>query len=289
VEKRKLQLNKRDKAETRPREFKGYMPMMKNRGGFTLTEVVVVMAVLSVSVYLSAGVFQQMDRSLKNPESQVNLSALSVLIRETLRYRTTCTDALQVMTGMPPGQITGPNGLNLQMRLRGILGDGTPGDDVLQTGVRVQHLNITRLRTINSINIAAGKYYSEVEVAATVAATGLPLKPIIAGGFYYSLAGNTFVSCDTPGEDPTPLCEEMGCKWDLLTSPPCTCDPIDLSCPPQEFLTGVNDGLTNPDDKGKPICTPLGSGPCPAGQFLYGIKIGLSDCRPLTAAPAPTP
>ena len=243
---------------------------MSRDHGFTIVEIMVVLAVLSVSVFLTAEVLNQMDRSIKYPEAQVSLGAISTVIRETLKYQVTCQAAVSGLGGMNPSNITN-NTQELQLRVPGMLGDGTPTDDVLAANTIMQQLEITSIKLKNSVALAGGKYFSEVELNAKVRQTGLQLRPVISGGFYYTVAGASITTCDTPGQNPVPLCKEMGCTWNPSLVPACQCTPIDLSCPAQKFITKI-------DNAGVQTCTALGAGPCPPGTYLRGVTIGANDC-----------
>lgn len=243
--------------------------MIRNHG-FTIVEIMIVLAVLSVSVFLSAEVLNQMNRSIKYPEAQVNLGAISTVIRETLKYQVTCLTAVSGASGISAANIAN-NTQEIQLSLPGILADGTPADDLLAANAIIQQLEITNIKLKNSVLLAAGKYFSEVELSAKVRATGLQLRPIISGGFYYTVVGTAITSCDTPSQNPVPLCREMGCTWDPALTPACQCAPIDLSCPAQKFITKI-------DNAGVQTCTPLGAGPCPGGTYLRGVSIGANDC-----------
>lgn len=250
--------------------------MMKNQLGLTLIEILVVLGILSASFLVSAEVLNQMNKSVRHPEAQVNLGGLSTVIRETLRFNSICQQAFSPMTGVTRDSVIANQ--NITLRLPGILADGTPGDDVLTIGSRAQGLVIERLRFVNAVSIETtpDKIFAQVELGARVASTGLALKPYISGGFFFKVAGGVIQSCESSGDDPVPLCQEMGCTWNPAVTPSCNCQPVDLTCPPQQFLTGV-------DGSGKPICTPLGSGVCPPGEYLRGVSIGANDCVPLSS------
>ena len=251
---------------------------MKNVLGYSLIEVMVVLAILCVSIFILAEVSTQMNRAARFPEAQVNLGAISTVIREALKFQKTCDVALvggvnsagfddnSILNGKP----------NIQIRIPGLLADGTPNDDVLAQSATVQQLNITSLRAVNSVQLSPGKFFSQIELNARVAATGVQLRPMIAGGLYYNTAGGAISACDSSTDDPTPLCEEMGCTWDLTKTPACQCNPIDLTCPPQQFITGI-------DSVGKPICTRLGAGPCAPGEYLKGVSLAKNFCAPISS------
>lgn len=262
--------------------------MKSNAGGFTLVEIMIVVGVIAITLLALAGLSVELDKAPAYSEAKINLASVSNMVRETLKYKKTCEQALLLPnTGLSPAAILA-NTQEVKFSFPGINADSVPADDLLQAGSKVQKLNISKVKLVNTIPVGASgtKYFSEVQIEGSVSATGLALAPVIAGGFYYSLnaVGNQFASCDSQTVDPTPLCEEMGCTWNPLASPPCTCTPVDLTCPPQQFLTGV-------DTNSKPICTAWGKGaPCPAGKYLRGVTIGDNDCIPLPVlAPPVTP
>lgn len=256
---------------------------MKESAGYTLTEILIVLGVLSISALIYAQVSTQLDKSVRFPEAQINLGAVATAIRETVKYQSTCESALggAVNSAIVPANIlAGTQELNI--RIPGILADGAPADDILTQNTRVQHLLLTNFRTINSVDLGGGKFFSELQLHARIFPTGMQLKPTTVGALFYTVVGGQIASCDSLTDDPVPLCEEMGCTWNPAASPACQCSPIDLSCPPQQFLTGVN-------ASGGPICTALGAGPCPPNTYLRGVGIGTNDCQPLNPIPWGTP
>lgn len=259
---------------------------ISKKNGYTLVEVTIVTGILALSILAWAEMANRLSRSAQQPDAQLSRDSVASMIRETLKFQTTCNTALigggKNASGFEPGSIL--RGISeVQMLIPGIYNDGTPNDDVIARNSRVQKIVITSLHLANAINVGPSKYFAQVRMESQVAATRAQLRPVDVGAFYFTtVGGNALLSCDNTSTDPTPLCVEMGCTWNPAATPACQCQPIDLSCPPQQYLTGVAagvDALGNPTSN--PICTPLGNGPCQPGYYLRGISIGVSDCAPL--------
>lgn len=253
---------------------------MRHGRGFSLVEVLIVVAIVAVSLLSLAGLSVHLDKAPAYSEAKVHLGSLAGSIRETLKYKQSCEAALMGINSINPAQLTPTGNQQLQIKIPKILSDGT---NILAANTVSQKLNVRSIRLVNSVNVpGTNKYFSEVELTADIQSSNFALKPVIAGGFYYTLpvGGGPIQSCDTLPQDPSPLCEEMGCTWNVTQSPPCVCQAIDLTCPAQQYPTGI-------DANSQPVCTALGSGPpCAAGTYLQEVHIGGKTCIPLPAAAA---
>ena len=246
-----------------------------SNNGYTLMEVLVVVAVIGISVLAWSSMATQLSQSITMPDAQLSRDSLANLIRESIKYDSTCASAV---VGVNSSGFTDADILSgtkaIVFNLPGIFGDPNPADDLISGGgIKFKSIFVDRLDLVNAVSVGGGKYFSQI-VLQSKTTQGVGLRPIEIGGFYFRVSGGAISSCETNAQDPAPLCVEMGCSWDPARAQPCECSAINLSCPPQQYATGINAA-------GEPICTPLGSGTCAPGTYLQSISIGASNCVPL--------
>lgn len=257
--------------------------LFKSNSGFTLVEIIIATGLLAITTLASIQMTKTVRDSSRFGESSSELNSLAAIVRQNLQFRVTCANSLVGLntSGFSQGTITNGNA-EIRLLIPGIYGDATPGDDILAANISVKKLNIQSVHFSNGVKLGGGRYFSQVEMSVDDRISGTSLKNVSLGSIYFTAAGGAITSCDNPDLNGVPLCVEMGCVWDSTAIPMCQCPSIDLSCPPQQYITGI-------DALGKPICTALGGPACGAGTFLRGISLGTSDCAALPPASPPPP
>jgi prepilin-type N-terminal cleavage/methylation domain-containing protein len=250
--------------------------VIKNRGGFSLIEMLIAASLLVLTALVAAQLFSVARISTRTVEATLEKTNIISAIRQIIRYNNTCTQALSNglnTAGFNSAAITSGN-RQIQIRIPGIFHDGNPNDDVVGAGTRVQRVDVESLKLVNGFDIGANKFVAQIQLTVKDSMTTRSMRPVEVGSLYFVTNGSGFVACENDTTNSSPLCIELGCTWDPSATPSCQCPTTIVTCPPQQFLTGV-------DGTGTPICTPLGNGQCPAGTYLRGISIGANDCVPL--------
>jgi len=253
-----------------------------SQSGYTFVETLVMAGVLGLSLLAWAQLTSSLNHGVKSTDNQIARDSLANLVRETMKYSNSCQTALVGQNNSVIDSAILNQTQNLKLLLPGIFNDGTPGDDILTQNTKFKGLDIQSVTLVNTKHAPGAvaptqKYYGQIRIEFKETGTGIALRSVDVGGFYFTVFGGSIASCETEVSDAFPLCVEMGCSWRPTTTPSCQCSPINLVCPPQQYATGI-------DASGSPVCTPLGGGACAANQYLKGLTLGQSECVPLPAA-----
>lgn len=254
--------------------------MHHKKNGFSLLEVMLAMGLALTAMLATAELTRVSDNSLARGNAIDDRNFLASIIRETLKYETSCSAALTGSginrSGINNNRILSGN-LEIELNLPGTLGDSTPADDIIRAGVDYKGITISSLKIVNAVPLpgAGNDYFAQVELTARSKNQVLTkeMKPRVIGSFFFTRSGARISQCITTSTpEPTPLCVEMGCTWDPMATPSCTCPSTKLTCAPTQFLVGAN-------ADGSPICSSL-TASCPAGQYIKSVGLGGGTCAP---------
>lgn len=249
---------------------------MKSESGFSLIEMIVAASLIVLTALVGAQLFSVARISTRTVEATLEKTNIISAIRQIIRYNNTCTQSLA--NGLNGFGFTSASILSgnheIKIRIPGILQDSTPSDDVVEANTKVQRVNVESLKLVNALDMGANKFVAQIQLTVSDAVTNRSMRPVEVGSLYFVTNGTAFIACENDTTNSSPLCVELGCTWDPAATPMCQCPAITVTCPPQQFLTGI-------DGSGNPICTPLGDGQCPPGTYLRGVSIGANDCVPL--------
>jgi len=255
-----------------------------NAKGFTLTEVLVTVALMGAAALAAVGMGELLAKASASGESSQSAQTLATTVRERLKHSDLCTSAMGPASGLNQGSIRRPNLLNgtqsVQVKIPGLQAGSANNDDVLKPG---QIFNSYKLTATNVyfdnavLSESPDTYVAQVMIALTTF-SGRQLKPVIAGSVTLHLNGSpgnsSIVECiGTDSKVSSAACTSMGCEWDTSGPVPgCLCDSIHVLCPTGQFPTSISGNNVN--------CQSLG-GSCPAGQYLTGVTLGGSLCASL--------
>ncbi len=255
--------------------------------GFSLIEISIALGVISTLVLTGLTVNQLLQDSSKSAEQMGNVMTLASTLRQRLAFSDLCADSIGAAGGQNMGNINS-NQLKMgkqqvQVLLPGAEAGPNRDENVLQQGQIIAKGKVQILDLIFSgvENIGGNTYIGQLQLNAQ-SIGGIPFKPIFLGNIQFDLTGvgggQSITTCagisSSVNQD---ICVSMGCTWNTLPAPGCTCKTVNSLCPLGQYPTAFT--ATGP------TCVSLGNA-CPAGQYLTSVGIGTSTCALLPAAGA---
>jgi prepilin-type N-terminal cleavage/methylation domain-containing protein len=274
--------------------------------GFSLMELMMSVAIASVSILAVVSVSQNINKASLSQSSTASADNLTSIIAQNLRFQSTCSTTIrnganaiafnnaQALTTANPTV-----GLPLAITLEGLrAGPGgninqiTGSNNAVTSGaaptyagatselpamsLKIQRIAFQKIAQDSTGTRHFGIVYMDLEKDDTggkVSLGGNAIRRKYLGGVILVVSGGNIVDCygNSGTSDLAQICTSMGCTFNGTS---CNCPRGEFTCPPGSYLVNITNGI--------PTCKKLGtSSPCPAGQYLVGIGLESIECAPV--------
>lgn len=246
-----------------------------SHSGFTLTEVLVSVAILSVVVLIGLALFSNNLEQLKRQEMNLAMNALTKTALQKIRFPTICTASLSFDAPFTIAAASTPEGIPIRIQLQ-----QSPNVSIATGSTNIEGLNITSLRLTNlfaaDLSTSPQRYIGLVRLRAeksSIVTGGTAFRERILGALVIPVNSGTYAGgCFTDSSTPV-TCSSLGGTYNANQDPPCTFPMVLPACTnANEYLIGFQNGV--------PVCQNL-DGSCPAGQYLSGLSATGAVCSSL--------